>query len=320
MTTPISLAIVLCTFNRNDLLREALESLVTQTIPDGVEAGVTVVDNSNDGAARATVESFAGRWRIPVRWIEAHPPNISVARNVGVAKTSEPFLVFLDDDETCEPGWFEALIAAMRACPADVLVGPVLSDYERPDLATPATRQLFTRALDLPLGAPLYAYGPNKQTTISLATNNAVFSRAATLDETGPFDLAFGDGGGEDFDLFCRIQQRGRSVRWMPDAKVRARVSATRCDPVYQRKRAFAGGQAYAAAIARLSARPLLERWRLRAVAAVQLALLTMRAPLAWAKGGHDAADHASRVAGVLGKLSFGGIFPLYRANDPRSG
>ncbi len=316
MTEPISLALVFCTFQRNDKLAEALESLVTQAVPDGVEASVTVVDNSNDGQARALVEGFNGRWRFPVRWIEAHPPNISVARNAGVAATAEPYLVFLDDDETCAPGWFPALISAMRACERDVLVGPVLTEFEAPERASPSARQLFTRVHDWPLGTELFAYGPHKQATLSLATNNAVFKRATTLDGAQPFDLDFGNGGGEDFDLFCRIQKRGARVAWAPGFQVRSFVSAARCERDYLRKRAYAGGQAYAAAIARMAQAPQAERWRLRLLALVQLALLAFAAPGAMARGGHAWTDYLCRAEGVLGKISFGGIFPLYREGD----
>ena len=65
------------------------------------------------------------------------------------------------------------------------------------------------------------------------------------------FDPAFGKGGGEDYDLFCRLQRRGRRFVWLPEAAAREFVPASRCERAYLRRRFYAGGQAFAAAMAR---------------------------------------------------------------------
>ncbi|KIZ47619.1 MULTISPECIES: glycosyltransferase family 2 protein [Rhodopseudomonas] len=313
---PIGLAVIICTYHRPQLLRQTLDSLSRQTVPQDLRPSVYIVDNSDDGSAADVVAAAAAASALPMRWLAAHPANISVARNVGIGATDEAFVAFIDDDELCESGWFEAVAQALRATRHDVLFGRVIANFENPDLPSGAVRQLFARELDRADGHELYAFGPDKNASISLATCNSIFRRATTLTDDVPFDASFGVGGGEDYELFCRLQRRGRSFGWLPGAIVREYVPAARCEGRYLRRRFYAGGQAYAAAIARNSDNRQRTRWILRLKALAQGLLLLAQAPRAAISGRKGFADYFYRWAGILGKLSFGGIYPLYRRDE----
>ncbi len=315
---PIDLAIIICTFRREALLRKALASVVAQNCPSETRLSVIVVDNSDEGSARSVVDSFESEGPFDIRWIETHPPNISAARNAGVRAAGATYVAFVDDDQELEPGWLDAIAQAIRAYPHDVLFGAVEPVFEAPERATAMARQLFSRQMDKNAGEELFAYGSGKTHGVALATNNSLFKRATALCDADPFDVAFGNGGGEDFDLFCRLQSRGRRFGWLPTARVREFVPASRCDAGYLRRRYYAGGQAFAAAIAGKSRFPEVARWGLRVKAAMQAAVLTALMPL-YAWRGKDAfADHSYRLAGAFGKLSLGGIYPIYRESDSK--
>lgn len=315
--TALELAIIICSFRRPELLRAALRSVACQHVPERVKIRVYVVDNSDEGSAAGVVQDCVRETGLDCRWLEAHPANISVARNTGVAASKEPFVVFLDDDEACEAGWIAAIAAGLRAHPQDVFFGRVETDFEAPDRASNAVQQLFSRRLNKEPGFELMAFGPEKIPGITLATCNSIFRRATALNEAAPFDEAFGHGGGEDYDLFCRLQRRGCRFGWLPDAAVREFVPASRCEGGYLWKRFYAGGQAYAAAIAGGSANPGLARWGLRAKAVAQGVLLAAQFPVVLVQASGARADYGYRWAGVLGKLSFGAIHPLYRKTAP---
>jgi succinoglycan biosynthesis protein ExoM len=309
-----SLAIVICTFNRQDLLKQALESIAALTDPGGVHVSIVVVDNSDDSNAFAAAESMRAVLPWDLQIVAAHPANISVARNAGVAAAGEADIVaFVDDDQQLAPDWLIAVSRATRELPHDAFLGAVDADFERTDLAGRTARTLFSRQLDAPTGHELIAMGPDKTKVIALATNNAIFRRRTTLLDEVCFDPGFGNGGGEDYDLFCRLQRRGRRFAWLADARAAEHVPASRCDPDYLARRLFAGGQAYAMAVSKNSALPHLERWRLRLVAIIQLVLL---API-WLK--HLRSPQSERdelrfkIAAVRGKLSLRGLVPIYR-------
>ncbi len=314
------LTIVICTFHRLTLLAKALESIREQTCPDALRVSVLVVDNSDEGTARDVVEAAALRSPFDLRWAPAHPANIAVARNVGVQLTTSQYIAFIDDDNTLMSGWLNAVARAIRTNSHDVFFGAVDSVFQCPEWATPATRRLFSRHLEFTSGQDLFAFGRQKTRNIALATVNTVFRRAALPDASAPFDVSYGHGGGEDYDLFCRMQRNGKSFGWLPDALAQEFVPAARCEPTYLRRRFYVGGQTFAAGVAGSSASPALQRWWLRFRAVGQALLMSVAFPAVACRGGEALLDYSYRFAGVLGKMSFGEVFPLYRQAAGRRG
>lgn len=313
----IDLSIIICTYRREELLGKALASIRAQTVPAGTKLTVVVADNSDDGSAAAVVAAAIAASAFEIRYVEAHPANISIARNAGIRATASPFIAFIDDDEELAPGWLEGVVAGLREHPHDVFFGGVDPLFETPDRVTPAIHTLFSRQIEAPSGQDVVALGRRSERVITVATCNSIFRRATTLDDPEPFNPRFGHAGGEDLDLFCRLQARGRRFGWLPAARVSEFVPAGRCDPAYLKRRFFAGGQVYAEAVAGNSPAPVAIRWWLRAKALVQLGLLAVRYPLVRRRGPAVMADFRYRWSGVLGKLSLGSLYPVYREADP---
>lgn len=305
------ITIVICTFNRHALLEKTLHSIARLRDPGGVRLSVIVVDNSDDSNALPVIEGQRAHLPWPLQGLAAHPANISVARNAGVAAARSELVAFIDDDQQLDPGWLEAVVHAVAHCEHDVFLGHVEALHETPERADATVRAMFSRWLDAPEGLELYPMGPNKTRGIAMGSGNSVFRRQRALTDAAPFDPAFGNGGGEDYDLYCRLQRRGLRFGWLPGAKVSEFVPAARCAPDYMAGRLFAGGQAYALAVSRNSPAPAFERWRQRAIALVQLGLLLPRGLLV---RGDEAARTALRYrrAAALGKLSFRALRPIY--------
>ncbi|MGA0532044.1 glycosyltransferase family 2 protein [Hansschlegelia sp. KR7-227] len=312
----VDLTIVICTYRRPEPLRRALLSVLRQAAPGGMAVAIVVADNSDDGSARSVVEALRPESPYPIAYVEAHPPNISVARNAGLAAVTSPTFAFIDDDEEIAPGWLSAVAEGLGAHDHDVFFGRVTPAFETPERATAAIRNLFSREVAAPAGHELFAMGPRKSPGITLGTNNSIFRTARALDGGVAFDAAYGHAGGEDYDLFCRLQARGLRFGWLPGAEVIEHVPADRCDEGYLRRRLYAGGQIYVAIMAARSRRPAVARWTLRAKAAAQAGLLALAAPLHLLRGPAARADYGFRWAGVLGKLSSGGFYPVYREGD----
>ncbi len=311
------LCFAICTHRRNVLLQAALDSVIAAERPRGFSFEVVVVDNSDAGEAApviagAAVRAARGRHPIAIRALAAHPANISIARNAARAAAAAPWFAFLDDDQTIAADWFVESKRAINQATADVLFGAIAPRFEAPELGQGSARRLFTRDLDVAEGAPLFAFGPRKTRDLALTPGNALFRYQTTLSEAA-FDAAFGLAGGEDFDLFCRLQKARRTFAWRPSLRAFETVPAARCAPDYLRRRFYAGGQVYAAAVAGLSPRPTLARWGIRARALAQ-GLQLGPATAAASLRGREARDEASyRWAGVLGKLSLGAPHPLYQ-------
>lgn len=313
----VDLTFAICTHRRNALLQRALSSLIDADRPPDMKIEVVVVDNSDGQDAAPVISAAAKRARggaapFVIRCVGAHPANISVARNAALEASNAPWLAFLDDDQHIARDWFVEARRAIRETSADALFGAIAPQFEDGAQPTHAAHNLFTRNLKAIEGSALYAFGPHKTLGAALATGNTLFRRSTALAHWR-FDPAFGLAGGEDFDLFCRLQSAGRRFAWRPSLRAFELVPAARCKPSYLRRRFYAGGQVYAAAIAGLSPMPQLARWRLRGRALAQALWLAPGAAAATLRGG-AARDEASYVlAGVLGKLSLGSPHPLYR-------
>ncbi|MBJ3775783.1 glycosyltransferase family 2 protein [Acuticoccus mangrovi] len=314
----VGIDIIICTFHREDLLVALLASIGAATADPRADLGIIVVDNSDGATARRAVASAAPRLPYPVRYVEAHPPNISVARNAGIAASKAEFVAFLDDDQAVVPTWIRAVRQGVARLPYDGFFGPVEPIYGNPDGVGPIARGLYEREPDLPDGTELAVDGPERHRQgFVLATSNCILRRAAIPDHD-PFDFYLGANGGEDLLLFHRMHQAGSRFGWLAEAGARDVVPASRTEPAYLRRRLLAGGQSYAWVIYLTAPDRRLAAAKLMAGAAVKLVLLAAAWCLAAVTGSTERRRSlAMRLAGQWGKLTFfSRRVPLYRHED----
>ena len=122
----VALSAVICTYNRYDLLPEAVESLVEQDVPAG-SLEIIVVDNSPDQAA---AERFGQRYAglSNLTYLVEPKPGLSNARNMGTAAAVGRIVAFIDDDARARPSWAKELLHAHAAFDgrAGIVGGPIV--------------------------------------------------------------------------------------------------------------------------------------------------------------------------------------------------
>jgi succinoglycan biosynthesis protein ExoM len=248
MSSPPSITVVICTYNRPAMFEVALLSCLRHATRRGLNFEIVVADNSVQGHA-APIVAQLGAAAATVRVVAVSPPNISLARNAGLRSATAPLVAFMDDDLEVEPGWLDALVDAIGASGADVAVGPVRPVF--PGGVPPAwdpEGARFTRVLPRPTGSLIAASGPDKPADFALSTANSLWRADTCFTDAAPFDPDFGACGGEDFDLFLRLEQRGRRFVWCAEAGVWETVPPGRMQLRYQWLRAYSGAQVFAAA------------------------------------------------------------------------
>jgi succinoglycan biosynthesis protein ExoM len=248
---PPAVSVVICTFDRLQLLQETVASCLKDASRRGLPFEVVIADNSPSGHARTLALELAAHGA-PVRWIEAAPPNISVARNAGLSAARGELVAFLDDDLVVEPGWLDHLVDTLERAGADVAVGPVRPRFaagSAPDWDPAGGR--FTRSLDLPSGSLIRAGGKRKPDGFAISTASSLWRRATCFSDPEPFDPAFGASGGEDLDLFLRLERRDRRFVWCAEAGVWEMIPASRTGIRYQAMRSYSGGQVFVGATIR---------------------------------------------------------------------
>jgi glycosyltransferase involved in cell wall biosynthesis len=204
----VTLAIVVCSRDRPDQLRECLRSVITQAAND-----VIVIDSASTTSEVAEVAAEAG-----IRCIRADVPGLAHARNVAMRATSADVVAFTDDDCQPESGWAATIAAEFDAADDDgtidrlgFAVGRVVAAGSGPPVSV--VLDAFPRT-----------YGKDDDPShIGHGANLAV--GRACWDALGGFDDMLGVGAelrsGEDTDFLWRALRDGWTGRYEPHAVVR---------------------------------------------------------------------------------------------------
>jgi len=230
-----TIAVCIATYKRPELLSRLLRSLSCLHLPDGHDIEFRIIDNDANASARAVVETWARAVGSKRSVCYAFEPvaNISLARNRAIEMGPADFVLFVDDDESIDPGCLEELLSTLRITKSDIVIGHVGCVHPH---GTPAwvRRGGF---LDHPTGAsgaPLSWKATRCGCTLVLGT---------WFHEKGfRFDPAYGRSGGEDVDLFYRMMQQGARTTAEPAAIAWEKVPFERTRLRYFWRRAWRTG------------------------------------------------------------------------------
>ena len=114
----LSVAIIICTRNRNALLERCLGSLERLNVK---AQRVLIVDNAPESD---TVPSIAAKYGAD--YVLEPRPGLSRARNCGANVCSEDILAYIDDDMVPHPDWLSSLLSGFSDANVAVVTGPVV--------------------------------------------------------------------------------------------------------------------------------------------------------------------------------------------------
>ena len=113
-------SVIVPAYNTGRYIREALASVLAQTISD---LEILVVDDGSDDQTAATVETTAARDG-RVRLFKKANGGVSSARNLALEMARGEFLALLDSDDMWDPRFLEEQLAVLRARPdIDLVTG-----------------------------------------------------------------------------------------------------------------------------------------------------------------------------------------------------
>jgi glycosyltransferase involved in cell wall biosynthesis len=212
MSAPL-ITVVVCTRNRCDRLRTALDSLTRLVTDDRFRYEVLVVDNGSTDATQAVVAQCAASTPVPVRCAFEPQPGIVPARNRGVMESRGRWIAFFDDDQLADPWWLVELLDAATEHDCRCVGGAVelrLPEGVERDLS-PICRMLLGETVGMRRPRPY-------NDRITPGCGNLMVHRTV-FDEIGLFDPRKNDRG-EDTDLFLRMLKAGIAGWFTPTAVV----------------------------------------------------------------------------------------------------
>lgn len=193
-------SVVIPTFQRPKLLREAVRSVLAQTfadfevivVEDGVQDGQdNALDAINDARVRHIIQEHAGR---------------SAARNRGIAEARGEWIAFLDDDDLYLPNKMASEISFLNTHPCVDLVacGTSVTTIDGVELQSysPRTSDPSPTLLDLLNGCMFATCGVTVRKE-ALAQMDVCFDPALEY--------------AEDWDFYLRLGLTGAQMAWLPE-------------------------------------------------------------------------------------------------------
>lgn len=183
-----NVSVIIPTYNRRELLRAAMESVLNQTYP---YIEVVVVDDGSSDNTADLVAQYSGKAAGRIVYLRQENRGPAAARNRGLAAASHDLIAFLDSDDRFDPGKIEVQVAAMNSDP-DCLISHTREIWYRRGVLLNQKKKheksrgdIFARCLQL--------------CAVSMST---VMLRRQLIDEVGLFDEQFPCC--EDYDYWLR--------------------------------------------------------------------------------------------------------------------
>lgn len=247
-TATPDVSVVVCTFNRADLLAQTLTSLLQQQT-HGKSYEIVVVDDGSTDSTPEVVETVRRKSAIELLYVRQENAGIGHARNRGVRAARAPWIAFLDDDEVANKGWLKELLTTAELSGADCVGGPCILRMIGPTKIEPVgtvSMLLGQNPTMMGRAAMLSRFERLRfqLARMALPGGGNVLVRKTLIGELGGFrPLKYG----EDLDFFRRAKQRRARFAISDRATIYHLTPPERLAPAYLYAYAKRGGATLAA-------------------------------------------------------------------------
>ena len=237
------ISVVLCTYNRAELLGDALNSLLALSLAKA-NYEIVVVDNASTDETSAVVKAFQTQYSSPaIILVSESMQGLGYARNAGYKQAKGRYVAFIDDDCQATKDWLRIVLECFEQVQPQPwsVGGPIIPVY---DVLKPAW---FKDSYE----TDTWGESPRVLKRRESFTGCNMAFKKDMLEKYGGFDIRL-DMKGEclalagETDLYRRIWlSEGESCvfYYSPQAVMRHRIDPYKMDVLYQLKRAFSAGQ-----------------------------------------------------------------------------
>ncbi|HJV66872.1 MAG TPA: glycosyltransferase [Geomonas sp.] len=236
------ISVVICTYNRSELLDLSLKSVIRQDFAED-DYEIIVVDNNSTDDTKAVVLAVAASSTVRISYLFENRQGLSYARNRGLEMAQGEIVVFTDDDIEAEPQWLRELAKVFQSAEVACVGGPIrpLWPHEIPhwlsdDFHRFLTVSEFESARESgSFTSPNYPWGAN------IAFRKEVFKKV------GLFPTELGRIGNillsnEEIDLCRKIERAGKKIGFAPQAVIHHKIPPNRLTKLWFFHRTFYQG------------------------------------------------------------------------------
>ncbi|GAB6966658.1 hypothetical protein JCM25156A_06950 [Komagataeibacter kakiaceti JCM 25156] len=216
--------------------------------------------------------------------------------------------------------WISIMHAALEEHEADCALSSLVPVSENKIPVQGMSAAFFSRLLAMPDGTCVSPGKKSGMAYVSVATSGTIWRRATCFTDALPFDPEFGASGGEDCDLFLRLENRRKKIIWCGSAISYEWVPPGRMTFRYLLMRAFGGGQIFVGVLVKNSRHPRLSSLKWIGIGLLQcigggvmLGGMGMLSVIAPKKFRNTFISLAFREAAAIGKITWFRKYPTYK-------
>jgi glycosyltransferase involved in cell wall biosynthesis len=219
----VTISVVVCTYNRAEMLRAALGDLLAQATDGLFLYEIVVIDDASNDHTADVVAQIAAKSTARINYVKAAGRGYTEALNAGVVAAKGEWIAFFDDDQRAGPTWLRELFVEADKGTAEIVGGPVVLQFEDQKLEKlgPVCRGLYGEH-------PNFRQARHPSRIPPPAGGNRIVHRCV-FDVIGKFDESF-QTGGCDRDFLLRAAAAGHRFGWAAHAFVWHRVPADRAN------------------------------------------------------------------------------------------
>lgn len=259
----IQISAIICTYNRADYLRKALQSLCEQSLSTDCYEILVVDNHSTDNTKQIVREEFAHISNL--RYFYEPIQGLSQARNLGWQNALGKYVAYLDDDAIASPNWLAKIIEIFETTTPQpgAIGGRVKPIWEAPQPSW--LDDNYLPYLTIINWSEVATVLENKNHYIAGA--NMAFSKAI-LALVGGFQVDLGRKGNillsnEELFLTNKIKMNGYSIYYHPGIIVEHHVARSRLNQKWFIKRIYWQGISDAFCLLREKSYSNQERYKL---------------------------------------------------------
>lgn len=236
-------SIIICTYNREKYIYNALKSIAEQDYPRDSYEIVVINNNSSDKTEDICLDFQKDYPHIKFQYHIETQQGLSFARNKGIEESKGDILIYLDDDAEAVPGYLQEYDAFFRQYPEAIAAGgKIIPCFEGEE---PRWMSKITRALlggEINLGEKTKPFKSGKYP----GGGNSAY-RSWAFEKFGAFNTSLGRSGAslvgsEEKDMYDRFRKEGFLFYYLPKAAILHHVSASRFSKEHFKKLSYAIG------------------------------------------------------------------------------
>ena len=239
--------ILICTYNRVDLLEKVIDSINQAEYPKSAQVRILVVANNCSDGTHAFLDNYKDNrtdTQVELKWVGEPKPGKSNALNCGLGHVEGDVVSFIDDDQKVAWDYLIKLADVVNNdSDTDMWCGRLYPDWDGQE---PRWVHDIGEYAIRPLPVPNFDLG-DKRMMLNVDTHipqgGNIIIRRDTLTRTGLFSVDLGPrghdlGGGEDSDYIIRALNGGSVLAYVPELVQYHYVDSARCTLGYIMKKA----------------------------------------------------------------------------------